>query len=104
MPVTRTNCPTVDFFSTTVVLLFKKKESGLEWCWVKTWMARYVAEYNIFVLEFVVNISFLNKIIWHLHSEVNLYFYSRAANDFMIYDFEKIDFKKKGPFLSKLVS
>lgn len=67
----------MDFFSTTVVLVFKRKESGLEWCWVKTWMVDYVAEYYVgyVVLEFVVNISFLSKIILHLHSQVNLYFY-----------------------------
>lgn len=58
----RTNCPTVDFFSTTVVLLLKRKESGLEWCWFKTWMAGYAADYNSFIQQFVVNFSFLKKV------------------------------------------
>lgn len=61
----------MDLFSTTVVLLFKRKEAGLEWCWFKTWMAGYVADYNSFTLEFVVNISFPNKIVQHLRSQVN---------------------------------
>lgn len=67
-------------------------------------MVGYVAECNIFVLEFVVNISFLNKIVQYLRSQVNFYFYSRVTNDFNIYDFQKIDFKKNDPFLSKPVS
>lgn len=74
----------MDFLSTTVVLLFKMKELGLEWCWLRAWMAGYVADYNSFVLEFVVINPLLNKIVQRLRSQVNFYFYSRATNDFKI--------------------
>lgn len=72
----RTNCPTVGFFSTTVVLLLRRKELGLEWCWFKIWMAVYVADCNSFIQQFVVQFSFLKQL--YLCIQINFYVYSKA--------------------------